>query len=135
MKKISENTQKLIISSYNRGKSLAELAKKFSVSTSTVFRILKKNKIDIKSAKDGRRKILSTKKENLLVREFQNKKLNSSSDARKWVKNFFDINISNQTIRRVLKKHNLCSILKAKKPYLSKMNIKERLKFCKLQRK
>ena len=88
MKKISENTQKLIISSYNRGKSLAELAKKFSVSTSTVFRILKKNKIDIKSAKDGRRKILSTKKENLLVREFQNKKLNSSSDARKWVKNF-----------------------------------------------
>ncbi len=34
-----------------------------------------------------------------------------------------------------MKKHNLCSILKAKKPYLSKMHIKKKLKFCKLQRK
>ena len=62
MKKINENTQKLIISSYNQGKSLAELAKKFSVSTSTVFRILKKIILILKVPKMVKEKYYQPKK-------------------------------------------------------------------------
>jgi DNA-directed RNA polymerase specialized sigma subunit len=62
MKKINENTQKLIISSYNQGKSLAKIAKKFSVSRSTVFRILKKMKLILKVPKMAEEKYYQPKK-------------------------------------------------------------------------
>lgn len=49
MKKVSEEDKLKIIKEYQKGKSMAEVGKEFSISAASVLRILRNNKIEIRS--------------------------------------------------------------------------------------
>ena len=67
MRKISQETQKEILNAYKVLKSISEVSKNFSVSKTTVLRILNRSKINIKTLKRGPKQKLSIKKENFLI--------------------------------------------------------------------
>ena len=129
MRKISQETQKEILNAYKVLKSISEVSKKFSVSKTTVLRILNRSKINIKTLKRGPKQKLSIKKENFLVREFEKKNVGSCSAAKKLLKENFNIDVSKESIRKILQKHDFMLGFKIKKPFLNKRHVVEILNF------
>jgi transposase len=112
---------------FKKGISLNKIAINTGVSKSSVFRILRKKKIHISKSKNGQKQKLSMRLKTLILNNFK-KIFLITSDAVKYIKNF-NILISNQSIRNLLKLNGFGSYKKIKKPYLSEKNIKERKGF------
>lgn len=130
MKKMSLSKNKEIIYNHQAGNTLEITAKKVGVSKSTVYKVLKENKVRPQKQSPGRKKKLSLRKEDCITKKFENKDFSFASDAVKWAKENFDIAVSDQTIRRVLKKNGLKSYSRLKKPCLDPTHVTERLKFA-----
>ena len=96
-------------------------------------RSIASNHITRSKSQKGRKK-LSLRKEDFIVKKFSKKEFSLASDASKWAKENFEIGVSDQTIRRTLKKHGLKSYSRQKKPCLSAKNTRDRLDFSKNHR-
>jgi len=129
MGKITGQTKRNILDCLQKGFSQREVASKLCIPKSTVAWHSKKGNFK-PITKKGRHKILSERDENFCVNQISTGKIPSTVKLSSELKSRFGIQVSKNTIRRVLKKKGLKSAEKKKKPLLSKKNIKERLDFA-----
>lgn len=130
MKKLSIGKKAEILAAYNPTFTLQKIAELTSVSVCSVLRVLEENKICKPSLPKGAKKKLSLRKETSIIRKFVDKEFSFASDASRWAKDSFEISVSGQTVRRILKTNGLKSRSKLKKPELTKNHVKERLRFA-----
>ncbi len=115
MRKISKTIEKEILSAYNSDKTYQKIADSYKLSKTSVFRLLKKNGVIKPLCQKGAKKKLSTRKETQILRKFNDKEFSFASDASKWANNSFSLDVSPQTVRRMLKKNGINSYKKQKK--------------------
>jgi transposase len=135
MRKLTLAKEAEIINIYKPSMSLRVVANLVGVSKTMVSRILKEKKIAVEKNFKAPKKKLSIKKEKRIFRKFLRREFSYAYDACKWVLENFQISISDQTIRRIIKRHGLKSLSKLKKPKLSIKHVKERIFFIKLTKK
>ena len=124
MKKVSKLVEKNIIAPYSLGYTYRKLSQSLGVSIRLVSKVLKENKIQARKKTSGARTKLSERKQKLLVRKFTEKIFLLASDGKKWIKEKYDIKISLETIRKILKKHGIKCYYKHKNPLLTPLHQK-----------
>lgn len=134
MKRLSEERKLMILNTFASGKSLNDIAFSTGVSKAQVFKVLKENNLKTLNTITGRQKKLSLRKEKQLTRKFINKELLNATDGLNWIKNNFNISVSSETVRNILKKHGLKCHKKKTKCSLNNTHIKKRLKFATLHK-
>jgi hypothetical protein len=82
----------------------------------------------------GHPRLLSKRHERRIVCYISSGECSTAVDIQKKLKIDDQIDISAETIRRILKKNGLKSKIKCKKPYLSKKHKKKRLMFAKVHK-
>jgi len=117
MPRLPGMTIKNVSSHCKSGISMKRIAEKTGVSKTTVFRILKENDVTDLKAKNGRKQKLSKRLKASIIKNFENNQHNTASDAVKWIKKNFNIEISTQTIRNINKSGGLTSYKKLKNPF------------------
>ena len=127
MKPISKEKSKRIISLLEFNYSLAKIAKIVAVSKSTVFKIKKEHNIVTKNNQRGRPPKLNDKDKRQIVRTIISGKISTAVEAAKNLSDSLNIHIHPETIRQTLKNAALRSIIKKKKPKLSKKHRRERM--------
>ena len=120
--KINEVTRYL-----NLDYSLGKIAKIVGISKSSVFRIKKEHNILTNCSLGGRPAKLNDKNKRQILRSITSGKTSNAVEASKDLNKSLNIDVNPQTIRRVLKKAGLRSIVKKKKPRLSKKHKRERM--------
>ena len=78
----------------------------------------------------GRPHAMTKAMERFCVLEVTRGRLSIAVDATRQLKKDFGIQVSTNTVRRVLCRHGLSAQVKEKKPQLSRKNIKDRLEFA-----
>ena len=131
MKKVTKAVEDDIISLYKKGSSYRNISKRLSCSTGLVYKVLKRNKIEALKQSSGPKVKLSDRKQRILVRKFNEKVFLFASDAQKWFEERYEIEVSTETIRKILKKNGIKCHDKHKKPLLTAVHQKNRLKFAK----
>ena len=127
MTKLSKQTKDLLIADAKCGFSLGKLASKYGISRGAVQKIKKLENIKEKNFSIGRPRILTCADQRLIVRKIKDGTYETATDV---VKNNVDINVSPQTIRRVLRRGGLKAVTKVKKPFLSKRYKQLRFQFA-----
>lgn len=94
---------------------------------------LEKLEFELVSLKLVKKKI--SKQAMQLTRKFVKEELIFVSDAVSLAKENFNLVVSDQTIRRILKRHRLQSLADANKPALSNKNILARFQFARTYKK
>ena len=135
MKKLSEDAKKRVLSYKNSKIGYREIARLTGVCISQIHMIFKDAKIIPEKGILGLKKKLSKRKEDLIVRKFNEDLFLTATEAVRWVYKEFNITVSAETIRKVLKKHGIKSFKKHTKPLLTAKHIRERLKFAKATKK
>jgi transposase len=115
MKKICLVKRKEILSLVSLKMPLKRIASEVGVSKSSVSRVLKESNVKFEKCLKDRKKKLSSKKESFIVKKVINNELLYASDVSKYIDESFGINISDQTVRNILKKNNLKYYKKQKK--------------------
>lgn len=132
----SSENRKAIISLHQNGVSSKDIAKQGLANVRTVQRIIKSWKeTGSSSAKKGggRPKVSNDREDRHLIRSQLSNRLATSSElTREWKQ--IGVKASSRTVRRRLFSAHLPSRRAAKKPLLSKKNIKDRLAFCRKYR-
>lgn len=135
-RKITQSTleeRKIVILNYLDGKSQREIANIVKKSKSTVHDIIKRykeeNRISNKQH-SGAKKKLTTREEKFLIHEVQKNPFVSAPNLTIAIKSNFRKDISAETVRRVLRKHNYNGRVSRKKPCISEKNRKDRLEFA-----
>lgn len=132
-KTVPNNIRKLIVERYNDGEKQSAIAKSFKLHRSVVSRVLKKyrNTGDASSAPvPGRPKKTSLRMDRELIRISKKNPYLSSTQILAQLEEYGGANISSSTVRRRLIVAGLSGRRPAKKPLLSKKNIKARLAFA-----
>ncbi len=133
-KKISDKVCKNVLLHHQNGLSNVKISKMEKISATSVRRILK-NMENINSKNSGGRpKILKPRETNVLVREFSKGSLETTTNGVELVKNYFEKNISNSTVRNILKENNFQNYKKIPKPFISRVNFQKRKNFYNLHR-
>lgn len=113
------------------GLSYRNISKKLSIPRSTIYDIAKRNGMNKISNKGGQKSKLSDVAKRSIVRNIISGKCDTASDAAKLLGHDFNITVSPQTVRNVLKSKGLKAKHKVKKPAISVTNQKKRLQFAK----
>jgi hypothetical protein len=109
-----------------RRKTYSHIAKKFSISPSTISKYRKKFHIPPSLNKGGRPRVLDEKVRRRLVHCI----LSGRVDTAPEVNRLLQLNVSDQTVRNALRLAGLRARTKAKKPLLHKRHLRARLDFA-----
>lgn len=122
-----------VVYDYLRSEKQKEIAKKHSVSLSTVKRIIRQHKntgnVDRKKGSGRPPKISAAVSGILLQKVKENPKISTAKLAAQLAAEELAL-VSKETVRRELEKHNLLSCTAALKPLLTKNHLEARLKFA-----
>ena len=126
-----------IILLFEEGYTSRQIATREKVAQSTVIDTRKRMQVTGNlhdKQRSGRPRLLSKRHERRIVRYISSGECSTAVDIQKKLKIDDQIDISAETIRRILKKNGLKSKIKCKKPYLSKKHQKKRLMFAKIHK-
>ncbi len=125
-KRIDDSVRKNVIECFKKGMSNLKTVKELKISEPSVRRILiEKNNLRSNN-KGGRPEILKKKEKRLIIREFSMGNLETTTNGVELAKGYFDKNVSNSTIRNVLKENDFKSYKKIQKRLISIANLKKR---------
>lgn len=131
---IPESERKLIVKWRNKGKTYDEISKLVNIYKSTIHYILKKSKFE-GTVKNkywlGRPKKLTEREERALISEIKKNPKISATKLAMIVKENFKKDVNLELCRRVLRENDYHARVPRKKPYISNINKKKRLKFAK----
>ncbi len=103
-KKINLKSKEETVNLKENGLSNVAIAKKLLISERSVQRILKEKNCKIENLAQGRPKKLFKREENLVIRQFDRGVLENTTNGVEFVKDRLEKNISNSTVRRLVKK-------------------------------
>lgn len=129
-KKIHKSLRDDIVSQLLQGKTSRKIAADLPVSRSSVQRIAKAKKIEMKS-KAGRNKKLTLRDEKFCAKQIVSGASKSVRELTKTMKDNHGISVDRRTVARALNNQGLRAGEKKKKPGLSPKNIKARLEWAK----
>ncbi|GFV30251.1 paired domain-containing protein [Trichonephila clavipes] len=131
-KEISLDTRKHITELHKEGKSFREIGKVLKLSFTTFRYIVKKyletGSVENKDRPGGPSKLTSRAKR-IIVRSATNKPMTSAQNIANELLSSYNISMSAQTVKNVLHSADLKARTSRKKPYISEVNRKRRLKF------
>lgn len=130
MKPTSFAQHSTVISLLKEGYSLCQIQSKTGLGRSTVGRIKKEADLDKENCKGGRPSKLSPRDTQSIIRQITTGKLDNAVQVTHYINNILPSPVSPQTVRNALKKNNLRSIVKQKRPLLKKAHRQNRLKFA-----
>lgn len=133
-KETSLEIREVIIFHWESGKSIREIGNIVCRSYSTVRYIIKRYEEEgriINKAGRGRKKILNSSEERFVVREVKENPKISAPKINTSLKNFSEKEVSDETVRRVLRKNGYNGRVARRKPYVSEINRKKRVEFAK----
>lgn len=131
MRKIPHTKLEICKNLFNCGLSLRKIEKRLKISRSVINKYLRSEGIKLEN-KGGSPRKTSDKLQKLIVRNFKNGFFKNSTDAKKYLANNHNLNVSNQTIRNILKKAQGKSRVKRLKPLLKPEHKKARRKFTRV---
>lgn len=123
---VSEHVQKRIGELLSQGKAYSEIATQLSISPSTISKYKRLLKIEVKPNRAGRPRTINARDRRQLVTAILSGRVDTAPEA----KRLLALNVSNQTIRNVLRAANLRGRAKVKKPLLTHRHRKRRLDFA-----
>jgi transposase len=129
MKPISPFVKENIIIELKSRSSIRQLASKYKISQSKVAQIAKNIKEDIPPRKSYRPTKFTKESKIDLVRNITNGNFQTAIEARDYLSKNFNIDVSANRIRQVLKDEGLSTKRKSKKPKLSAKQIRQRMDF------
>ena len=132
-KRTDKNIIQLIYYNFHKGKSAKQLAEMFRVQLRTVYNIInraeKEERLELKNSTGRKQKVLR-RHEKIIIRSVDNNPHMSTRMLAKQLKNDCNLNVSHETVRKVLLKHKYSSRIARKKPLLSSTNIEKRVNFA-----
>ncbi|KRG07777.1 uncharacterized protein Dmoj_GI25822 [Drosophila mojavensis] len=132
MKQTSPEERKLAIFHHNNGKSYAEVADILNRPRSTIQYIIKRNNKDNavlnKVPAQSNRKLAETD-ERWIIRQINDNPFKSGSKIKNEPKIYLQKDISDSTVRRVLRSNGYHGRIASNKPYINKRNRQKRLHF------
>ena len=111
-------------------KSCHFIASYVGVSLSTVVKFRKELDLNEKDRVEGRPKLMSQRLEKFIVRCITIGEKENAVQVKKELLEAHGIDISPQTVRRILQHHGLVAFVKPKKPVISEINRKKRLEWA-----
>lgn len=129
-KKFNKSLSNNITAQLFQGISTGNVAKNLKVSKSSVWKIAKAKKIDLKQ-KSGRPKKLTLRDQKFCAKQIISGASKSVTDLTKTLKENHGINVDRRTVAKALNNEGLRAGEKKKKPGLSKKNIKARFDWAK----
>jgi transposase len=130
MTKLTRSIKAQIIIDLQNGKSLRELTKKYNFSKSTIGEIHQEHINNVPKHVGGRPSALSSKDRDKIVLSVKSGQNKTAVDVQKDFYQNLNIDISAQTVRRVLKDAGMKAKKKVKKPRLNKKHFRDRLEFA-----
>jgi hypothetical protein len=131
MRLISHSFQDNITSALlHSQKSYGHLVFELGCSKATISRLAKKVNPDRKNPKGGKPKKLTTADERAISSQINTGKAENVVEVAKNDNNIINTHVSTQTIWNVLKKHNMKTVVKKKKPLLSTRHQKQHFDFA-----
>ena len=127
MKQLSKDKTNRIIRLLELNYSMGKIANIVEVFKSTVSKIKLQHNIVKKSNLGGLPSKLNEKNKRQIVRNITSGKVSNAVEAAKNLNDSLNIHVNPETVRRILKKAGLRSIVKKKKPKLSKKHKRERM--------
>lgn len=106
--------------------SYTSIARKYSISRSTITKYKKKLRISVLPNKGGRPRLINDKAHCHLVHCIMSGRVNTAAEA----KRVLGINASTQTVRKALRAAGLCAHTKVKKPLLRLHHRQQHLEFA-----
>ena len=131
MKKVSKEIENLAVQKLKSGLSLREIGRELNISYCLVYKIKKRNDIEEKCNKNGRKKIFTTRDQRTISRLIMTNKAKSAHDVKKQLNNAQGTVVSTRTVQRELKRIGFKAKKKIKKPLLTPKHRKQRLEFAK----
>ena len=131
MKKVSKEIENLAVQKLKSGLSLREIGRELNISYCLVYKIKKRNDIEEKCNKNGRKKIFTTRDQRTISRLIMTNKAKSAHDVKKQLNNAQGTVVSTRTVQRELKRIGFKVKKKIKKPLLTPKHRKQRLEFAK----
>ena len=131
MKKVSKEIENLAVQKLKSGLSLCEIGRELNISYCLVYKIKKRNDIEEKCNKNGRKKIFTTRDQRTISRLIMTNKAKSAHDVKKQLNNAQGTVVSTRKVQRELKRIGFKAKKKIKKPLLTPKHRKQRLEFAK----
>lgn len=131
MKTVSDAKRNDVISLLNSGHTVSKIARRVDVSQATVRRIKKKACPDREKLKGGQPSKLTTVDKRYCVHEITKGGLDNAVQAKKEFRRNLHVNVSANTVRRILPDNGLGALPTIKQPEISDENAKDRLRWCK----
>ncbi len=128
-KKIGKIEEAKISALLSKGISNREIARKLNLSESGIRNFLKRSNIKRSSLNLGRPRILTSREQNRIEREFTSGNIQTKSEGVTFVKKITEKAVSRRLIGRILKEKDFKCYNKKQKPFISKKNLKERKVF------
>jgi transposase len=119
-----------IIALLNQGLSTRKIATQLGLGHSTVVRVKKEALPNHPSPLKGRPPSMTPRQHSQIIRSLCSGVIDTATDAQQQLKEHHQVDISAQTIRNMLKRSNLKSFVKAKKPLLAVRHRRQRLEFA-----
>ena len=134
MRPIPSDTQLNAISLLQRGFSIRQVARRCSISKSTVHNIRSTLNSGAEMPSAGRPSKLSPQSKRICVRSITSDRLGTATAVTKKLQEDIGVNVSVRTVCRALREAGLAAVEKEKRPKLSAKNIRARLEFAKSHR-
>src|SRR5436305_2551341 len=134
MARLSIGKRNRIYSLTQEGLSSRHVASRENVAQSTVIRIKQKMESTgyLKNLpKSGRPRIFTGRDERNIVKMLWSGECSTAVDIKKKLKSDYKISVSENTVKRTLRRNGFSSRIKKKKPYLKKTHRQKRLNFAK----
>jgi transposase len=131
MKAISQQKKLDILAALDKGLSLRNIAQRMSVGYGTVRRVSKRERRNRFMSNGGRPKAISKALSRVCIRSIASGQANTTVDVQQQLAKDYDVHVTSETVRNLLKKNGLKARVKAKKPFLSQRHRRLRLDFAK----
>ena len=131
MKKISKNTENNIISLIDNGQSSWKIAEQLGISHTSVMRVSTRLQPNAQKKKAGRPAKLTTTDKRNIIRNLTSGKADTTVQLARDLKDSVQVDISPDTVHRMLKETGMKAVTKKKKPCLQSRHIRQRLDFAK----
>lgn len=130
MRKTPPQKSNNAISLLLQGHSCSQVAKRLSISATTVKKIRKAHFPGLGKPKGGRPRLLTEQAERHIVRQITSGELDTAAAVRRELAKDQGVQLSADTVRRALKRAGLRARAKVKKPTLSEKHRRDRLEFA-----
>ena len=132
-KRISDKIVFVVYFGYSKGKSVNELAEKYSLSKRTICNIIsraeKENRLFYTPIPGHKKKVTELEERSIIKKEFENPFISARRVANELQRDIGST-LSYETVRKIFKRNNYMSVAARKKALLSRSNIAKRLSFA-----